>query len=226
MTRSRPSFTILLPVLTLAVAFAVLSALTTIRYVGFRRTSAHGRAVLIHNHVVNLRITPDQFFVVSLVAVATRASRPTQAINFPAMLTEAAVSGIMRTWPDSWRPHAFGPLPAGLFAWRGLIFPLYSLPFWWFAGFGLDAAFTRRHLRWPVLLAGTILFVLFAIVATGMALTTEHRDRDDMAFVFCGLALWTALWATFPFAWLRTFLERRRSKRTQASLQFNTNASE
>jgi hypothetical protein len=215
MPRTRPSFSILLPLITLALAFAVLSALTTLRYGNFRRVSAHGRAVRIHNHAFDVRFTPDQFLAASVGTAAGMAGRPILAANLPAMSVEAAISGIARSWPESWRPKAFGPTTEGLLLWRALISPIYCLPFWWFAGLGLDAAFARRRLRWPALLLGTVLFGLFAFLAIGLAFTVEHREVQDMGFVFYGFVLWSALWAAFPVAWLRAALQRRKLRTSQ-----------
>jgi hypothetical protein len=199
----------------LALAFAVLSALTTLRYVHFRQVSAHGRAVRIHSHTFDYRFTPDQFLAASVGTAAGLAGRTIVAANLPAMSVEAAISGIARSWPESWRPKTFGPTTEGLLLWRALISPIYCLPFWWFAGLGLDAAFIRRRLRWPVLLLGTILFALFAILGISLVFTIEHREVQDMGFVFYGFVLWSALWAAFPVAWLRAFFQRRKLRTCQ-----------
>jgi|GEM_PF-5663769 len=209
MPRTRPSFSILLPLITLALAFAVLSALTTIRYVHLRQVSAHGRPIHIHNHIVDYRLTPNQFLAASVGYAAGMAGRPIFAANLPAASIELAISALAGSWPDMWRPKAFGP--GGILLWRALISPIYCLPFWWFAGLGLDAAFAHRRLRWPVLLLGTILFALFATLGIGLAFTIERGEFQESGVMFCGFALWSALWATFPATWLRAFLQRRKS---------------
>jgi len=213
MLQARLPFCKLLPFVALALCVAVLAAFTTLSYLNLRRISAHGRAVLIHNHEVNVRIPPKQFFIASIVAAGTVATRPIQAINMPAMVTEALVSATARTWPDSWRPAAFGPTPVGLFAWRGLIFPIYCLPFWWFVGLGLDALLKQRYLRWPTLLIGTLLCGLLIVIVLGFTFTLSAEDHKDGTWIFCGFSLWILLFGTFPAAWLRQWLSSRRHAR-------------
>jgi len=212
MRHSRPSFSRILPFVAFVLCVVLLEAFTALNYLNLRRISAHGRAVVIHSHGVDVRIPPNRFFIASVVAAGSAASRPIQAANMPAMATEALVSALTRTWPDSWRPSYFGPLPDGLFAWRGLIFPAYCLPFWWFAGLGIDAILARRSFRWPILLAGTLFFAILAFLGIGLAVTASS---GDMAFVLTGFAFWTLLFATFPIAWFRLIRQRRKLNRAQ-----------
>jgi len=211
MPDGRPSFSRLLPLIAFVVCIAALGAITTLRYVELRRISLHDRGV---GHDVDARIPRQHFLIVSFISAASAASRPIQALSLPAMAIEAVVDGVTRTWPDSWRPAAFGPTPSGLFTWRGLIFPIYGLPFWWFAGLGIDGLSERRRNPWPVLLLGTIFFGLFLFVGVGLAVAGEGRDNRDMSFAFYGLALWVSLFATFPVTWVRRFSQRRRLKRS------------
>ena len=143
------------------------------------------------------------------MSAASDLSKPIQALNSPAMLTEVVASMVTRSWPDSWRPSYFGPTQPGLFLWRALIFPIYCIPFWWIAGRGIDAWFVRRRLGWPSLLAGSFLCGAFLFLFTGLAVTTETRSYKDMLFILIGLGLWIVLFATYPATWVRLYFERR-----------------
>jgi hypothetical protein len=218
MRESRALFGRLLPFIAFAICIATLAAITTLRYVELRRISVDDRGVRIHSHNFDVHVSTNHFLIVSFISAASAASRPIQAINLPAIAIEAIVDGVTRTWPDSWRPAAFGPTPNGLFAWRGLIFPIYGVPFWWFAGLGIDGLTTRRRNPWPVLLLGTVLFGLLLIVGVGLAVASEDRDYRDLSFAFYGLALWVSLFATFPVTWVRLFFQRRAVRKASMDL--------
>jgi len=155
---------------------------------------------------------------VSAVGAGSFASRTVQAINIPGMFGEVIADLITRTWPDSWRPAYFGSSPPGLFAWRGLIFPLYCAPFWWFIGLGVDAFRGDRRLHWAVFLVGTVFAIFFLIISIGLAATFEMRDYQDMAFVFVGLFPWTVLFALFPITWWRNFRRARKLRQLAETL--------
>ena len=203
MSQRHPSFALLLPIAIPVLCFTVLSAIFTANYLELNGRVKKGQALWIHNKQVNVTIPRDAFLHMSIMRTAWIASRPIQSINFPAMATELAVSGIMRTFPDSYRPKSFGSLPDDLFVWRGIIFPAYCIPFWWFAGYGVDAALKRRQLRWPILLLGTVLCAFFIFIAIGLSFTVPYDKSESNAFVWWGFAVWIPLQATFPFAWLR-----------------------
>ncbi len=130
------------------------------------------------------------------------------AINMPGMLGEILVS-LPTSWPDSWHPEALM-----LMSWRAIVMPFYCLPFWWFAGVGLDTACGSKTLRWGWLLLGAILFLLFAIVliASIVSVTTDP-PREDGGLLLSGAAFWTIAFSTFPIAWI---LQRKRT--TSATL--------
>ncbi len=204
----------MLPTAIPVLCFTILAAIFTAHYLDYIGRIGKGHALWFHNKHVDVTIPRDQLLRTAVMRTAWVASRPIQAINLPAMATELAMSGIMRTFPDSYRPSSFGDEPDDLFVWRGIIFPVYCIPFWWFAGCGLDAALKRRQLPWPVLLLGTLLCVFFIVIAIGLSFTTPYDKSESNTFVWWGFAVWIPLLATFPFAWLR----KRSSKQKDSAM--------
>ena len=78
------------------------------------------------------------------------------------------------------------------------------------AGFGLDALLKRRPLRWPVLVLGSVLWVVFVVMAIAFTNTRERPfDAPGVNLpITVGGYLWALLFAAFPTAWL---LQRRSS---------------
>jgi hypothetical protein len=93
--------------------------------------------------------------------------------------------------------------------WRGLIFPIYCLPFRWFAGLGIDA-FRGRRCHWTVFLFGTLLTAFFVFIGIVLAITAEKRDYGDEIFVFAGFIIWVALLSPYPITWGRSLLRSRK----------------
>jgi hypothetical protein len=126
-------------------------------------------------------------------------------IDVPANFVELPVDRFSKDWPDTWHPDGLT-----VFDWRAITFPIYTLPFWWFAGFGLDTLLKHRHPRWPALLVGTILFSIFFLLTLGMKLSPGvETDRAVTVPILVGCILWTLLFATFPVAWILRGLGRR-----------------
>jgi hypothetical protein len=194
-----PSFSTRLPLIALLCCYVSLASLTTISYIDLRQTS-RGGDVRVLTHEMSITIPRNQFFLASVTGSGALASRTVQAINFPAMISEILASVMMHSWPNSWRPKIFGDLPPGLFIWRGLIFPIYCLPFWWFAGLGIDA-FRGRRCHWMVLLFGTILTAFFVFIGIGLAITAEKRDYRD------------GLLSLYPITWGQSLLRSRKLRR-------------
>jgi len=211
-----PSFTWLLSVAVPLLCLAVLGSLTTLNYYSLRETSVHGGGVHFHSHQYDFIVPRNEFLSHSLFSSANLVTRPIQALNFPGMFGEAITSMAMRTWPDSYRAESLGPFHDDLFIWRAIVFPFYCLPFWTFAGLGLDGLFESRRLRWPVLLIGTLLCAFFIVITIGVACAGDPRNDDGTAFMWWGFALWIPLIATFPATWIRLGLRCRASKRAGA----------
>jgi len=216
-----PSFTWLLSIAIPLLCLALLGSLTTLGYYNLREASVNGSGVRLHSHEYDITIPRNRFFSHSLYTSAHLVSRPIQSLNFPGMVGEILVSLAARSWPDSYRPASLGPLPDDLFIWRAIIFPFYCLPFWTFAGLGLDGLLGSRKLRWPILLIGTLLCAFFLFIAIGLACASGNSRDEDSAFIWWGFALWIPLIGTFPATWIRIAINRRRSKR-KSSLPVST----
>lgn len=204
------SFSVRLPILALLLCYMALASLATISYGGMRRIASHGGGIRLRDQGRTVVVHRKDFVFASITGAGAFAGHAVQSINYPGVITEAVVSVAMRSWPDSWRPAKFGKTTDGLLSWRGLSFPVYCLPFWWFAGLGLDAFLKRRRLHWSVLLLGTLMAGIFAFLGTCLSIATEPRDYREMAFVFTGFLLWTALLSSFPVTWWRNFRKDRK----------------
>lgn len=129
------------------------------------------------------------------------------ALNLPAMVPEVLTS-LPTTWPESWHPQGID-----LFTWRALVFPLYALPAWWFAGVCLDAMLGRRRLHWASAFTALLLFVFCAAMTVAMSLRSQLRDAADLWLVL-GSVLWASLFSLAPLAW---WLQRRRQRAVPAA---------
>lgn len=120
-------------------------------------------------------------------------------IDMPANFVELPIDRVLPAWPDTWYPAGFT-----VFSWRAVTFPFYALPFWWFAGVGLDALFRNRHPRWPVLLLGSVLWIAFALLAVASGSTSERPfDAPGVHLpIVVGGFLWAFLFTSFPATWL------------------------
>lgn len=87
--------------------------------------------------------------------------------------------------------------------WRDITYPIFSLPFWWFAGTGWDALFYRRRIRWPFLLLGTLLSILFIVAYFGLRSVTDPSEREEIGFHLWAVMLWGLLYLPMPIAWFR-----------------------
>jgi hypothetical protein len=135
-------------------------------------------------------------------------------IDVPANFVELPIDRFSNAWPDTWHPDGLT-----VFDWRAITFPIYTLPFWWFAGFGLDTLLKRRRPRWPVLLVGTILSALSLFLTIGMSLANGiETDRAITVPILIGGILWNLLFATFPVAWILRGLARRALAKQRARL--------
>lgn len=121
------------------------------------------------------------------------------ALNLPGFVIDLLIS-LPFTFPAGW-------YPAGIdfFEWRSIVYPFYCLPFWWFAGMGIDGLLRQRRLRWFALLPGTLFAGFFFVLAIyGMFGETADDKRDSkFAALLLGALLWSLLFAAFPVSWIR-----------------------
>lgn len=129
-------------------------------------------------------------------------------IDLPANFVELILDRASKMWPDTWHPEGFT-----VFSWRAITFPIYSLPFWWFAGFGLDAMLKRRHPRRWVLLLGSALFLVFLALAVLNAGSSHPVEEPEVSLpITVGVWLWTLLFGCFVVASVGRLRSWRKSR--------------
>lgn len=162
-----------------------------------------------------LLITPQKqghaskhpFWDTALWLGTTRYSQLVTEINMPGVFVEALVS-MPTSWPQSWHPEGMM-----LESWRAIILPFFCLPFWWFAGRGVDGVLGWRRLHWATMLLGSVLFAAFVVLLVGLRFGLPASDRTpDGNWIFYGFGLWILVLAAFPIAWLRRIRRRPKEK--------------
>lgn len=179
----------LLPLLSLVAAVVLVACPTTLVFLRLEVIAQHSDHAVFTAGNFRANVPRDRFLTDALMWGTWPTAHTIAAIDIPGSLA--------MTLP---RPQS---LP--LDTWRAVLFPVSSLPFWWFAGLGCEAALRRRRLHWSVLLLGTILMVCFLAMALGLrfGLSPSERAESDLTWVICGMSLWVALFAAFPTAWIR-----------------------
>jgi hypothetical protein len=150
----------------------------------------------LHGH----RLIPAHDLIPMAVRIGTYPIRDlVQALNLPGIVIELLTS-LPFTFPTSWYPVALD-----LFEWRAIVYPFFCLPFWWFAGLGIDGLMRQRILRWFALLPGTLVAGFFFILAmAGMfGETADFKSDSKFAALLLGALFWSLLFAAFPASWIR-----------------------
>jgi hypothetical protein len=197
MNPQRISFARTLPILALLLSYVIITVPATMFYAHLRHVSQHGGGVRFHSHRHDFTIQPKDFLRTSILGPVAVTSRPIQALNMPGFLIEWVVDPYLGTAFTQWRP---------------LIFPICCLPFWWFAGIGIDALTTGRRRSWWVLLLGSIFCIFTGVVATGLWFGISKADRNGLIFPYLGLGLWFILLGAYPITWIKQWRARRRTK--------------
>jgi hypothetical protein len=202
----RISFSLLLPVLSLVLLACLIAVPATLNYIALLQ-NAHGAesARLSFSDIV-MTVPRYRFLPFAVDTAADRVAHLMVAVNLPATAIELALSRFSPVWPGVWVPF-----PLRTDSWRAIIDPVYCLPFWWFAGVGLDNLLHRRLLRWPLRLVGTILCGFFIFLALGLTFGLSSEDRVGTAWIFWGFGLWVVLFSSFPAAWIRSVVTARRA---------------
>jgi len=198
------TFAIILPLAEIFLAALILAVPALLVFLNLENL-AHGTGVAHLQFGQFSQTIPREDFVSFATQTSSfESSHLLTALNMPGFLGELIVD-LPTAWPESWRPAG-----VSLESWRALIWPVFSLPAWLLVGYGVDALLGWRKLHWSVLLTGTLLCVIFAVVlVAGIAVDTFTSDRGDDGFLFCGLSLWSALFATLPAVWIRRWRSRR-----------------
>lgn len=207
MTPQRISFARTLPILALLIPYVIIAVPATLIYTHLRNISGNGQAVRFHSRRYDFTIQPKNFLRTSILAPAETTSHSIQALNVPGFIIEFGVDRFLHTWPVEWVPPGMDHMQ-----WRAFILPVCCLPFWWFAGIGIDALTTRHRRPWWALLLGSILWAFIGLMETGFWFGLSKSDRNDIVFPCVGLALWFVLLSAFPIAWTQQELAWRRTK--------------
>ena len=140
-------------------------------------------------------------------AGANMASFSIQAINLPGSFIDFTIDKLTDTPSQGWAPR-------GTYSsvWRAIAFPIFCLPFWWFAGLGLDALFGRQWIRWWTCLEGSLLCLFSLLFFFVTAVGSRSLEPQRMIAALCGLAFWTLVFSPFVLTTLRQWLTLRRTK--------------
>ncbi len=202
----RLPFSVLLPLIALSVWVAVVAVPLTPLYLQLREEAKTAKDTTVNEGNFQYTVSRDQYVSYHLdEAMKSRADWMT-AIDLPGMVGEV-ISSAFTTWPESWHPQAIE-----LETWRVYIFTFYCLPFWWFAGRGMDALRGRR-LHWIALLAGTLLAAWCLVMLFGLAAVKPADPNEGGAWILWGSGLWAALYLPMPVAWVRQW-RRARAERS------------
>lgn len=209
MNSNRIPFTVLLPLFSLVMSVCLVVLPATLDYLAEQQNAIRAEQLSIDQDHPTTAPSRIQIIHNVLSLVDDSSADIINGIMLPANAIELPIDRALPSWPDTWHPPGFS-----VFSWRAITFPIYCLPFWWLAGYGVDALLKRRQPRWPSLLAGTFLCVLFALLAIGGCLAPSPYSTPAVNIpVIIGGVLWTVLFATFPTTWLRKALASRRCAR-------------
>jgi hypothetical protein len=187
MSSARLRFTTLLPLLSSVAALVLVAAPVTLTYMNLQSLAQHSDKAVIGSGNFYIEIPRNMIPRDALMFGTIRTSHIVGAIDMPGAIAMLAPK----------------PTDIPLDAWRALVLPFSSLPFWWFAGLGFDALLRRLRLYWSTFLLGSLLMVGFLIFALGLRFGLPASDREDMAWPIYGMALWTVLFSSFPVAGVR-----------------------
>ena len=197
MKPQRLPFRYLLPLLSILLWVVLIGVRGTIAYVHLQQ-SAHGAAsVTLHAGNIEWTIPRDRLASTAFRMAAIGPGQFLQAVNLAGLPVDILMARILGTWPSMWNPDGFSHID-----WPGVAYPFYCLPFWFFAGFGIDALLGRPA-RWPWLLAGTLACLTFLVFFLGMRFGLSADERNEITKPIYGFLFWAILLAVFPASWFR-----------------------
>lgn len=143
--------------------------------------------------------------------------------NFPGMFPSVLVARFSKSWPDEWSPSWSEGL--GMWAWRSISWPILCLPFWWFAGRGVDAFLDSlshkgtRYVRWFEAWGILAIVTFLAVVQAGLAIASNPNDgMPEMRWMLLPASMWFAFGLMPLLAWIR----QRRFFRPEAGMSART----
>ena len=199
----RAPFTLLLPLASIAIWVLLVALPVTFIYTRMlRQTDASGA---YHSSFVN--VPRQELFPFATRLALIKQGEFVESLNRPADFVSLLIARLSPSWPSMWTPAHFSPRE-----WNAIASPFYCLPFWWFAGLGIDALRRHRHPRWPTLLLGTLLCGCMLFLFLGMTFALSPAEKGGIAL--WGFLFWSLLLAVFPLAWIKA---RRNPKANTAA---------
>jgi len=190
-------------------SYVIIAVPATMAYVNLKLASSHGSDVILRYHKLQVRVSHERFLRDSILSSAEVTSHAIQAINISGFITEVGVDRCIKTWPKAWSPSGLD-----LMQWWAFSFPIACLPFWWFAGMGIDSLLGNRRLHWLLLLLGTTLFMCLAVIEISLLFRSPYAVKPDPVPVswLCGIGMWSVLLGAFPVAWIRRGIALQRTR--------------
>jgi hypothetical protein len=178
-------FAILLPLLDLTLWCALTLIPFGVFFVRLQTLSRGAPEVELSSGRFRMTVKREHFLSTAARLAPMRTADVENALNVPG----AMIASIGR--------------PAGfsIFSWRPLILPIGCLPFWWFAGLGIDTLKSHKRRHWSVLLLGSVLCLSFLCISLGLRFKLSPVDRIDLAWAVWGFGLWSLLLSCFPYMW-------------------------
>jgi hypothetical protein len=196
---SRASFSVLLPLFELVTWIVLIVVPATLVFLNLNQIAHGSPTAHIDSENFSANIPRQQFWSFAFSSATNSRAHAITAINIPGIIP-AILFSLSTSLPQSWHPAGWV-----LDTWRAVVFPLFCLPTWWFAGLGVDSLLGWRRLHWGTLLSGSIFFFLFVTLFLGFrfGMSASERAEGDSDWILWGVGLWALLFATFPCGWLR-----------------------
>lgn len=138
-------------------------------------------------------------------------------LNFPGLFGGLLMDRLFPAWPQEWIPTWAEPL--GMWGWRALSWPVFSVPFWWLAGRGLDsfiASLTRidgsRSIRWFEGWGFAAIGALILVLCSGLSFMSDSELKSDSPEIHW-LFLPGIMWFVFGLISLLAWWRQRRGRR-------------
>jgi len=196
MSIPRISFSLLLPIVELALWAVLVPTGAGLTYYRLYRAARGSQGVRIHSGQFELTVPRGGWVGFALASVPACRSRTIIVVNLPGLVADVVLS-LPTAQPGRWHPSAMS-----LDTWRSFTFPFYCLPAWWFAGCGLDGLLGRRRLNRVMLWTGSAFCLMYVSALIGYFMSAP-ADEADLRWLLPGLWLWAILFGVLPLNWLR-----------------------
>ncbi|MBW4040230.1 MAG: hypothetical protein HIU91_15485 [Acidobacteria bacterium] len=202
--KSSVPFAMVLPVLAMVVWVMVVGGAAVAMYRTLVGVTQPGQNATVHLGAFHETILPESFAPFAVNYAVLTHSHVLTAVYMPGAFLQMPVS-LATTTPEAWYPRQLDEWTR-----RGVMLPLLSLPAWWLVGLAMEALLGRRRVRWPVVVLGCVLCVLFGTVLAGFL--AGASESAGGGWVYAGLVLWIVLFGLLPLAGVRQWhMSRARS---------------